>query len=145
MYRKTPKGWLKHWDFMFLEIISLQVSFLIAYYIRNARNLTHIYQSELYVDVACILFLVDICVIYFAETFKDVLKRGIYKELAKTFKAYEPKVESRPHMDWIQAVHPLLALSLEKQDKKVVPLDIMLGKAESPEHSPLSAHLLIIS
>ena len=86
MYRKTPKGWLKHWDFMFLEIISLQVSFLIAYYIRNARNLTHIYQSELYVDVACILFLVDICVIYFAETFKDVLKRGIYKELAKTFK-----------------------------------------------------------
>ena len=73
-------------------------------------------------------------------------------ELAKTFKAYEPKVESRPHMDWIQAVHPLLALSLEKQDKKVVPLDIMLGKAESPQPSTLNSqlstlnsHILIIS
>ena len=86
MYRKTPKGWLKHWDFILLELISLQVSFFIAYFIRNAQSYTHIYKSELYVEVACIFFLVDICVIYFAETFKDVLKRGVYKELAKTFK-----------------------------------------------------------
>ena len=46
--------------------------------------------------------------------------------LAKTTKAFEPKVEARPYIDWIQAVHPLLQLSLEKQEKKVVPLDIML-------------------
>ena len=71
---------------MLLEIISLQVSFLIAYYIRNAHTLTHIYNSDLYGEVACVLFLADICVIYFAETFKDVLKRSVYQELAKTFK-----------------------------------------------------------
>ena len=29
-------------------------------------------------------------------------------------------------MDWIRAIHPLLQLSLEKQGKKVVPLDILL-------------------
>ena len=46
--------------------------------------------------------------------------------LADTMKAIEPKVEDRPHIDWIRAVHPLLAISLEKQGKQVVPLDIAL-------------------
>ena len=46
--------------------------------------------------------------------------------LATTMKAIEPQTLSHPHLDWIQAVHPLLAISLEKQDKKVVPLDIQL-------------------
>ena len=47
-------------------------------------------------------------------------------EMAKLFKAYEPKVVDRPHIDWIRAIHPLLQLSLEKQGKKVVPLEISL-------------------
>ena len=47
-------------------------------------------------------------------------------ELAKTIKAFEPQVKSEPIIDWIRAIHPLLALSLEKQGKKVVPLDIRL-------------------
>ena len=48
-------------------------------------------------------------------------------ELARTFNAIEPTVGKKPHIDWVQAVHPLLRLSLEKQGKKVVPLDIMLN------------------
>jgi DNA mismatch repair protein MutS2 len=46
--------------------------------------------------------------------------------LADLMRAVEPKVEDRPHIDWIQAVHPLLQLALAKQEKKVVPLDITL-------------------
>ena len=49
-------------------------------------------------------------------------------ELARLIKGIEPEVGKKPHIDWIQARHPLLQLSLEKQDKKVVPLDIMLTK-----------------
>ena len=45
---------------------------------------------------------------------------------AQLTKAFEPKVENKPHLDWIRAIHPLLQLSLEKQGKKVVPLDILL-------------------
>ncbi|MBQ7824424.1 MAG: Smr/MutS family protein [Bacteroidaceae bacterium] len=37
-----------------------------------------------------------------------------------------PVVENIPQVDWVQAIHPLLFLSLQKQDKKVVPLDITL-------------------
>lgn len=47
-------------------------------------------------------------------------------ELANRFKAIEPSIQKSPHIDWINAVHPLLQLSLEKQQKKAVPLDIML-------------------
>ena len=47
-------------------------------------------------------------------------------QLAELTKALEPVVEDKPHLDWIRAVHPLLQLSLEKQGKHVVPLDIIL-------------------
>ena len=47
-------------------------------------------------------------------------------ELAKLTKAFEPEVKAEPQLDWIQVIHPLLQLSLEKQGKKVVPLDIRL-------------------
>ena len=57
-------------------------------------------------------------------------------ELASLTNGFEPEVKDQPQMDWIRACHPLLQLSLEKQGKQVVPLDIML----TPQ-----ARLLIIS
>ena len=45
---------------------------------------------------------------------------------AEQTKGIEPAVADHPHIDWIHAIHPLLALSLAKQNKQVVPLDIML-------------------
>ena len=47
-------------------------------------------------------------------------------QLADQTKAIEPEVKAEPHIDWIRAIHPLLDLSLTKQGKKVVPLDIRL-------------------
>ena len=47
-------------------------------------------------------------------------------KVADTFKAIEPQVADTPHIDWIRAIHPLLQLSLEKKQEKVVPLDITL-------------------
>ena len=49
-------------------------------------------------------------------------------ELAKLTKAFEPEVKAEPHLDWIHAIHPLLQLSLEKQGKKAIPLDIILTR-----------------
>lgn len=47
-------------------------------------------------------------------------------EFARKINGFEPVVKSNPQIDWIQAVHPLLQMSLEKQNKKVVPLDITI-------------------
>lgn len=34
MYRRGPKGWLKHLDFILLDLLSLQAAFGLAYIIR---------------------------------------------------------------------------------------------------------------
>ena len=70
-------------------------------------------------------------------------------EWANKTKAFEPEVENKPHIDWIHAVHPLLQLSLEKQGKHVVPLEIKLEGVRSQEtgerRNAPSGRLLIIS
>lgn len=35
MYKKSPQGWLKHWDFILLDIICLQLAFVVAYFARQ--------------------------------------------------------------------------------------------------------------
>ena len=71
-------------------------------------------------------------------------------ELAKLTKAFEPEVKAEPVIDWINAIHPLLQLSLEKQGKKVVPLDIRLegekeGRSKESSSKENIGRLLIIS
>lgn len=43
-------------------------------------------------------------------------------------KALKPALEDKQLIDWTMAVHPLLRFSLEKNGKKVIPLDIELDK-----------------
>ena len=72
-------------------------------------------------------------------------------EWAEATQSIEPVIKDKPMMDWIQAIHPLLQRSLQKQDKKVVPLDIRLeGTTDSTDSSDSKGnknigHLLIIS
>lgn len=51
-------------------------------------------------------------------------------EFAKLIGGIEPEVGKYPLIDWIEASHPLLRLSLEKQGKKVVPLEITLTRSK---------------
>ena len=62
-------------------------------------------------------------------------------QMAEGMQAFEPQVMDKPYIDWIRAIHPLLQRSLAKQDKKVVPLDIILRG----EGNAQNGRLLIIS
>ena len=68
---------------------------------------------------------------------------------AELTRSTEPAIEvfNLPFIDWIGARHPLLQLSLEKQGKKVVPLDISLmdKRFSEDEKSQSAGRLLIIS
>ncbi len=69
-------------------------------------------------------------------------------QLAQEFNAIEPEVLSHPHIDWVQACHPLLRNSLKRQNKNIVPLDIMLRGERSEvggESKIPSGHILVIS
>ena len=84
MFRKSSEGWLKHWDFMLLDLICLQVAFVVSYIMRH--GFVNPYEIHLYRNMAMFLSLADIVIIFFYETFHGVLKRGYYKELAVTVK-----------------------------------------------------------
>lgn len=49
-------------------------------------------------------------------------------KFAQEFACIEPIIKSEPHIDWINAVHPLLQKSLQKQGRSVVPLDITIDR-----------------
>lgn len=82
MYRKDSEKWLKHLDFIILDMICLQLSFMFAYALRGYG--LNVYGDILYRNMAIFLALADLVVIFTAGTMKSVLKRGHYKEFVST-------------------------------------------------------------
>lgn len=82
MYRKNANGWLKHIDFIILDMICLQIAFMTAYFIKNGN--IHLYNNFLYRNMAIILEVADLMVLLIFGTLKGVLKRGHYQEFVKT-------------------------------------------------------------
>jgi DNA mismatch repair protein MutS2 len=50
--------------------------------------------------------------------------------LAIEIKAIKPRVDDMCQLEWAKAVHPLLLLSLKKQGKEIIPLDIVLNEKQ---------------
>ncbi len=50
--------------------------------------------------------------------------------LADQINGITPEINDAPTIDWVQARHPLLELTLKKQGKKVVPLDLQLHRKQ---------------
>ena len=106
---------------------------------RETIRILTVFSDEIRPHVQDILdsyqFLAQIDLIYAKAAFADMTR------------AVEPAVRKEAHIDWIQAIHPLLDLSLRKQEKKVVPLDIRLEGGSKTEEgkSKNSGRLLIIS
>ena len=83
MYKKSVFSWLKHWDFMLLDFIVMQLSLMTAYAIFKG---TLVYTSDVYRIVALSLFVSQFLVVFFLQTFKNILKRGYYLEFVAAFK-----------------------------------------------------------
>lgn len=81
MYRKNNNNLFKHLDFMILDIICLVISFYLATYIRH-KTLSYLTDPNqtLYRGTLAFLILVSAAFYVFQDTFKNVLKRGIYSE-----------------------------------------------------------------
>lgn len=82
MYRKDSEKWLKHLDFIALDMICLQLAFMFAYAIRGYGM--NVYGDVLYRNMAIFLGLADLVMIFMVGTMKSVLKRGHYKEFVST-------------------------------------------------------------
>ncbi len=84
MYSKLTNSWLKHWDFMVVDLLSLQCSFLLAYLIRHGFSVP--FGESLYQGEAMILLVAQLLVVFFTHAFSGVLRRGYYLEFASTVK-----------------------------------------------------------
>ena len=84
MYRKDSERWLKHADFIALDMICLQLAYVLAYAISGYGF--NPYNTIIYRNMAVFLELADLIVIFAYDTMKSVLKRGYYEDFKVTFK-----------------------------------------------------------
>ncbi len=84
MYKRRRQGWKKHIDFILIDVICLQVAFILAYALRHGNF--HIYAVENYQFMAVALIVVDFLVAIMFNSYKNVLRRGYYRELVETVK-----------------------------------------------------------
>lgn len=85
MYRKQKKSWVKHLDFLLIDVICLEFAFFISYFIRLSEeperaSLIQDYYSRL----ALVLLLSIFCIAFFFEIYTGILRRNKFQELKAT-------------------------------------------------------------
>ena len=84
MYRKISNSWLKHWDFILLDLIFLQTAYLLSCYVRNGWE--NPYHSQIYLNIAIVICLIDICIAFFLEDYRGIMRRGYFQEFKAVLK-----------------------------------------------------------
>lgn len=82
MYRKSSSGWIKHIDFIVLDMVVLQIAFVLAYAVSGYGF--NPYAVVLYRNMAVFIEIADFVVLIGLGTMKNVLKRGHYVEFGMT-------------------------------------------------------------
>ena len=82
MYRRKPQGWLKHIDFLLLDIVSLLLSFAVSLFVRHGLDTFTLGTRYLSFFLFYLLAVVLLHIVN--NTFSGVLRRGYYKEFTST-------------------------------------------------------------
>ncbi|MCR2046557.1 sugar transferase [Acetatifactor muris] len=84
MYRKRAGGWLKHFDFILLDVLCLQAAFMLAYAVRMGPSSP--YGDGEYRGIGIVLLLAAVAAALLSGTFSGVLRRGFYEEFTMTLR-----------------------------------------------------------
>lgn len=84
MYTRRNKGWEKHTDFIILDLIAMAVAFYIGYIVRHGYQNNAFFYREDYWRLLLVLVVIDICVMFFNESYKSIVRRGYVVELKET-------------------------------------------------------------
>ncbi|HCS75935.1 MAG TPA: sugar transferase, partial [Clostridiales bacterium] len=82
MYQDIIKGWVKHLDFMILDVVSLETAFFVSYFIRN-KSLENGF-SEHYQNMIWTIILLSIMAAFFLSSYRGIIQRGYMKEIKQT-------------------------------------------------------------
>jgi FlaA1/EpsC-like NDP-sugar epimerase len=83
MYKRDSQDWVKHWDFMVIDLIALQIAFVISYILQTGS--VNPYQVPEYRNTAMIVVLLHVCAEFLMEGYSSVLIRGYWKEFIAVF------------------------------------------------------------
>lgn len=84
MYRKDTDRWLENLDFILIDMLCLQIAYILAYGISGYG--LNPYNQTIYRNIAFVIELIDLLVIFIYGTFNSVYERGYYVEFAVTLK-----------------------------------------------------------
>ncbi len=80
MNEKKKRGWLKHADFMIVDLVCIELAYLLAYSFRQPN--IYIYRgTSLYTHFNIILIVIDICYVLLHPTYKNIIKRSTFREV----------------------------------------------------------------
>lgn len=85
MYRKGLRSWLKHLDFLILDVVCLNLSILLSLVILH-NSLTDPLSNRKNVLFVILFNIVEILVALMSRSYKNVLKRGYGKEFLSVLK-----------------------------------------------------------
>ena len=83
MYKRHSQSWSRHFDFMLIDELSLQIAFILAVYIRQRIGA---YSSPLYRNMGILLLLVDAFILVLHNSLHNVLSREYHIEVVETIK-----------------------------------------------------------
>lgn len=84
MYRRDSANWLKHIDFVLLDLLCLQLAYWLSFHLSGHGSAA--YDGALNRSVALLLLVTDAALLFSQCTLKNVLKHGIYKDFLLTLK-----------------------------------------------------------
>lgn len=82
MYQKNLNNWMKHLDFIILDLVSMEAALMIAFVIRF-RDLSF-FISDLYLSWSVLFIFIDGLIALAFGSYQDILKRGMGKEAKET-------------------------------------------------------------
>lgn len=85
MYQKKAPSWMKHWDFEVIDILCMEFSFVIACLLRHIKMLDYL-NTTTYLKMGVHLLLISIIVVFFLQSYKDILSRNKWQECTATFR-----------------------------------------------------------
>ena len=84
MHKKELRGWLKHIDFIVLDVVMLQICFVLSYWIWVGFE--NPYDTYLYRYQAILLAFCQLLVVLFTNSYKNILRRSKIEEFMATFR-----------------------------------------------------------
>ncbi|MCR5702856.1 MAG: sugar transferase [Lachnospiraceae bacterium] len=91
MYERNRKTWFKHIDFMILDFIFVELSFILACIFRfGTGRIVSFMQSDKtenhYVHIMFVIAVLHIAIVLFTEPYANILKRGKLEEFKKVIR-----------------------------------------------------------